>query len=112
MNRTLALALVTAGLCAVTAAPATAAPLDAVTTVPASAAPAAAGAAVPTVRDDDPDHDGWERYQDFPNLLLCEAAGAAGVLAGRWEDWRCDDDDTLWVKYSNSEDDDDDWPTT
>lgn len=100
MNRTLALALVAAGLCVVTAVPATAAPLG-------------DSAAVTTVRDDDPDHEGWERYQDFPNILLCEAAGAAGVVAGRWEDWRCDDDDTLWVKYSHSDDDDDDgWPTS
>ncbi|XVV07519.1 hypothetical protein ACQPW3_19920 [Actinosynnema sp. CA-248983] len=86
MNRTLALALVAAGLCAVTAAaPATAAPL----TSPAMA----------TVRDDDHDDD-WEYYGDFHNQVLCEAAGAAGVVAGRWDRWRCDGGD-LWVDYND-----------
>lgn len=96
MNRTLALALVAAGLCAATvgtAAPATAAPVDVTSS---------------TVRDnnddpDDPDDD-WEYYGDFHNQVLCESAGAAGVVVGRWDEWRCDDGD-LWVLYDDHDDD-------
>ncbi|MFI9818782.1 hypothetical protein [Saccharothrix variisporea] len=89
MNRTLTLALVAAALCAVTTPTATAAALP---------APAA------TVRHDDPDDGDWEYYGDFHNQVLCEAAGAAGVVAGRWDEWRCDGGD-LWVDYDDHDDD-------
>ncbi|MEJ2859483.1 MULTISPECIES: hypothetical protein [unclassified Saccharothrix] len=95
MNRTLTLALVVASLCAVTTLPATA----------ATAPPAP----VSTARHDDPDDD-WEYYGDFHNQVLCEAAGAAGVVAGRWDEWRCDEGD-LWVDYDDH-DEDDDHPTS
>ncbi|SES06872.1 hypothetical protein SAMN05216188_12112 [Lentzea xinjiangensis] len=40
----------------------------------------------------------WQRYRDYPNHFLCESHGAFGVVIGRWQDWRCDDDGVLWVK--------------
>jgi hypothetical protein len=40
----------------------------------------------------------WQRYHDYPNYLVCESAGAFGVVMGRWNDWRCDDDGVLWVR--------------
>lgn len=53
----------------------------------------------PETPDSPPEDDReWERYRDFPNYLLCESAGATGVIMGRWDDWWCDDDDVLWVE--------------
>ncbi|GGM81835.1 hypothetical protein GCM10011609_17320 [Lentzea pudingi] len=44
---------------------------------------------------------GWTRYRRFDNMMLCEAAGFSGILAGRWTQWRCDDQNVLWIITSN-----------
>ncbi|ANZ40384.1 hypothetical protein BBK82_34535 [Lentzea guizhouensis] len=72
------------------------------TAAPATAAPEAASrlAAEPAVTTSDAATDrlsAWKRYRKFEHVLLCEAAGAGGVAAGRWSQWRCDDQNVLWV---------------
>jgi len=39
----------------------------------------------------------WVKYRDFDSLYMCEAVGASGAFVGRWSDWHCDDENTLWV---------------
>ncbi len=45
----------------------------------------------------------WKRYRRFENAMLCEGMGAAGVMAGRWSQWRCDDQNVLWVNTSETD---------
>ncbi|MCR3750633.1 hypothetical protein [Lentzea californiensis] len=69
------------------------------------AAPAGAeattGTEVVTERDGGGER-AWTLYRRFEHMVLCEAAGAAGVLAGRWTQWRCDQQNVLWVNAAKA----------
>ncbi|WP_143027623.1 hypothetical protein [Lentzea albidocapillata] len=83
-------------LLSVLAATAIAVPSVLVAAAPADARPTT-GSAVVAESDCGADEGAWKRYRRFSNMMLCEAVGAAGILMGRWTDWRCDDQNVLWV---------------
>ncbi|MEV6715367.1 hypothetical protein AB0M48_25400 [Lentzea sp. NPDC051208] len=67
-----------------------------VASAPANAQ-ATTGPETATARDGVASEAAWTRYRRFDSMVLCEAAGAAGVMLGRWIQWRCDDQNVLWV---------------
>ncbi|MFE9751554.1 hypothetical protein ACFYOT_42165 [Saccharothrix saharensis] len=39
----------------------------------------------------------WRKQGDFDSAYTCQTAGAAGEFLGYWDEWKCDDNNTLWV---------------
>lgn len=58
---------------------------------------ATAAALVAALHATEPSERAWRKQGDFDSAYVCQSAGAAGALLGQWEDWRCDDNNTLWV---------------
>ncbi|KOX18826.1 hypothetical protein ADK67_35465 [Saccharothrix sp. NRRL B-16348] len=58
---------------------------------------ATAAALVAALHTTAPSERAWRKQGDFNNAYLCQTAGAAGVFSGQWDDWKCDDNNTLWV---------------